>query len=76
MEWGARYGRMQITIKGTARAHWYYWIRYEGAHDWRAGYYGFNQEIAYREKSFKTSAQARKYCEAKDRDAVIIEAKV
>ena len=76
MEWGTRHGRMQITIKGTARAHWYYWIRYEGAHDWRAGYYGFNQEIAYREKSFKTSAQARKYCEAKDRGVFIVEEKV
>ena len=46
MEWGTRHGRMQITIKGTPRAHWYYWIRQEGASDWRAGYYGYGQEIA------------------------------
>ena len=74
MIWGTRHGRMQITVKGTPRAHWYYWIRQEGAHDWRAGYYGFGMEIPYRDKSFKTSAQARAYCEARDRDAVIIEA--
>jgi hypothetical protein len=72
MKWGTRHGRMQITVKGTPRAHWYYWIRQEGARDWRAGYYGFGQEIAYRDKSFPTSAQARKYCEAKDAEAVII----
>ena len=72
MIWGTRIGRMQITVKGTPKAHWYYWIKREGAHDWRAGYYGFNMEIPYLDKSFKTSAQARAYCEAKDREAVII----
>ena len=70
--WGTRIGKMQITVKGTARAHWYYWIKREGPHDWRAGYYGFNMEIPYRE-TFTTSAQARAYCEAKDATAVIIE---
>ena len=74
MIWGTRNWRMQITVNGTPRSHWYYCIRQEGAHDWRAGYYGFGMEIPYRDKSFKTSAQARAYCEARDRDAVIIEA--
>jgi hypothetical protein len=72
MKWGTRHGRMQITIKGTPRAHWYYWVKQEGVRDFRAGYYGFGQEIAFRDKSFATSAQARKYCEAKDAEAVII----
>jgi len=72
MKWGTRIGRIQITIKGTPRAHWYYWIKREGAHNWKAGYYGFGAEISYRE-TFTTSAKARAYCEAKDREAVIIE---
>ena len=72
MEWGTRHGRMQITVKGTARAHWYYWVKQEGVRDFRAGYYGYGQEIAFRDKSFATSAQARKYCEVKDAEAVII----
>ena len=72
LNWGTRHGRMQITVKGTARAHWYYWIKREGAHDWRAGYYGFGMEIPYR-LTFTTSAQARAYCEAKDSEALIIE---
>lgn len=72
MKWGTRIGRIQITIKGTARAHWYYWIKREGAHNWKAGYYGFGAEIPYRE-TFTTSAKARAYCEMKDREAVIIE---
>ena len=72
MKWGTRIGRIQITIKGTPRAHWYYWIKREGAHNWKAGYYGFGAEIPYRE-TFTTSAKARAYCEMKDREAVIIE---
>jgi len=72
MKWGTRIGRIQITIKGTPRAHWYYWIKREGANNWKAGYYGFGAEIPYRE-TFTTSAKARAYCEAKDREAVIIE---
>jgi hypothetical protein len=72
LNWGTRHGKMQITIKGTARAHLYYWIKKEGPSDWRAGYYGFGMEIPYRE-TFATSAQARAYCEKKDREAVIIE---
>jgi hypothetical protein len=74
MKWGTRIGRIQITIKGTPRAHWYYYIRREGAHDWRAGRYWFGREVDYQGKSFRTSAQARAYCEAKDSEAVIIEA--
>ena len=73
MKWGTRIGRIQITVKGTPRAHWYYYIRREGAHDWRVGRYTFGQEIDFRDKSFKTSAQARAYCEKIDREAVIIE---
>jgi hypothetical protein len=74
MKWGTRIGKIQITVKGTPRAHWYYYIRREGAHDWRAGRYWLNHEVDYQGKSFRTSAQARAYCEAKDREAVIIEA--
>jgi len=74
MKWGTRIGKIQITVKGTPRAHWYYYIRREGAHDWRAGRYWFGGEVDYQGKSFRTSAQARAYCEAKDREAVIIEA--
>ena len=73
MQWGTRIGKIQITVKGTPRAHWYYYIRREGAHDWRAGRYWFNHEVDYQGKSFRTSAQARAYCEAKDREAVVIE---
>jgi hypothetical protein len=73
MKWGTRIGKIQITVKGTPRAHWYYYIRREGAHDWRAGRYWLNHEVDYQGKSFRTSAQARAYCEAKDREAVIIE---
>lgn len=72
LNWGTRIGKMQITVKGTSRAHWYYWIKREGAHNWRAGYYGFNMEIPYRE-TFITSAQARAYCEKVDREALVIE---
>jgi hypothetical protein len=72
LNWGTRIGKMQITVKGTARAHWYYWIKREGAHDWRAGYYGFNMEVPYR-LTFATSAQARAYCERKDSEALVIE---
>ena len=72
LNWGTRIGKMQITVKGTARAHWYYWIRREGPRDWRAGYYGFGMEVPYR-LTFATSGQARAYCEAKDSEAVIIE---
>ncbi|NBO09639.1 MAG: hypothetical protein EBV30_09945 [Actinobacteria bacterium] len=50
-----------------------YYIRREGAHDWRVGRYTFSQEIDFRDKSFRTSAQARAYCEKIDREAVIIE---
>ena len=73
MQWGTRIGKIQITVKGTPRAHWYYYIRREGAHDWRAGRYWFGSEVDYQGKSFRTSAQARAYCEQKDREAVIIE---
>jgi len=73
MKWGTRIGRIQITIKGTPRAHWYYYIRREGAHDWRAGRYTFGAEYDYQGLTFRTSAQARAYCEKKDAEAVIIE---
>jgi hypothetical protein len=73
MKWGTRIGRIQITIKGTPRAHWYYYVRREGAHSWKAGRYWLGGEVDYRDKVFSTSAQARAYCEAKDREAVIIE---
>jgi len=74
MIWGTRIGKIQITIKGTPRAHWYYYIKREGAHNWKAGRYWFGQEIDFRDKVFTTSAQARAYCERVDKEAVIIEA--
>ena len=76
MKWGTRIGKIQITIKGTPRAHWYYYIRKEGANYWKAGRYWFGQEIDFHDKTFRTSAQARAYCEKKDREAVIITAEV
>lgn len=73
MKWGTRIGRIQITIKGTPRAHLYYYIRHEGAHQWKAGRYWFGQEVDFRDITFRTSAAARAYCEKKDREAIIIE---
>jgi hypothetical protein len=73
LEWGTRYGKMQITIKGTPRAHWYYWVRQEGTYNFTAGFYGYGQEIPYRE-TFRTIREARAYCEKKDAEAIIITA--
>ena len=68
--------RVKITIKGTARAHWYYYTVREGAYRYRAGFYGYGREIDYTQNGtpyiFPTAKQARAYCEAKDADAVII----
>jgi hypothetical protein len=74
MKWGTRIGRIQKSIDGTARAHLYYWIRRDDAHNWKAGRYWFNQEVEYQGKVFRTPAQARAYCERMDREAIIIEA--
>jgi len=63
----------QRTIEGE-RAHKYYYIWEIKGGKWIAGRYWFSREVDYQGKSFRTSAQARAYCEAKDREAVIIEA--
>ena len=76
LEWTPLMGRIQITPKGTARAHWYYYVVWEGAYHYRAGYYGFGREIDFTNKGapleFSTAAHARAFCEAKDASAVII----
>ena len=76
LEWTPLRGRIQITPKGTARAHYYYYVVREGAYRYRAGYYGYGREIDFTNNGlpyvFPTAAQARAYCEAKDASAVII----
>lgn len=68
--------RVKITIKGTARACWYYYTVREGAYRYRAGRYIFGREIDYTNNGtpyiFPTAKQARAYCEAKDANAVIL----
>ena len=61
----------QRTSEGEARAHAYYYVYRVAQSSWVAGRYWFNKEVNYRIK-FKSAKQARAYCEAKDREAVII----
>ena len=76
LEWRQCWGGIEITPKGTARAHYYYYVVREGAYRYRAGYYGYGREIDYTQGGapyvFPTAKQARAYCEAKDASAVII----
>ena len=78
IKWNIKRGRVQRTTHGTTRAHLYYWVRHEGAYAFTCGFYGYGQEITHTKNGaplvFSTIGQARAYCEAKDREAVIIEA--
>lgn len=73
MKWNSKIGKIYTTQRGTTRAHLYYYIRHEGAHTFKAGRFWFNREVDYERESFTTLATAKRYCEMKDREAVIIE---
>jgi hypothetical protein len=64
---------IQRTKYGSSRAHKYYYIWEKEEGKWTAGRNWFNREIDYQGLTFRTSAEARAYCEKKDREAVIIE---
>lgn len=67
---------MKITVKGTARAHWYYYVVRESAYRYHAGRYTFGREIDYNQNGipyiFPTAKQARAYCENRDAQATVI----
>jgi hypothetical protein len=63
----------QSTKHGTARAHSYYYVWETKEGKWIAGRYWFSREIDFGRKVFSSAEKARAYCEAKDREAVIIE---
>ena len=69
---------VQITIKGTARACWYYYIVREKAYRYHAGRYTLGREVDYTQNGspyiFPTAKQARAYCEGRDAQAEIITA--
>lgn len=68
--------RVKITVKGTARAHWYYYVVRESAYRYHAGRYTFGREIDYNQNGipyiFPTAKQARAYCENRDAQATVI----
>ena len=78
IKWNVKRGRAQRTTQGTTRACFYYYIVQRNPRHYEAGRYAFGREVPYTKDGealrFETSAGARAYCEAKDRDAVIIEA--
>jgi len=78
MEWSIKRGRIYATKPDTARAHLHYWVRHNGVNDFTAGYYGFGMDVTYTAQGapihFRTIGEAKRYCEAKDAAAVIIEA--
>ena len=77
MEWTGS-PRVQITIKDTARAAWYYYVVRESAYRYHAGRYTFGREVDYTQNGtpyiFPTAKQARAYCEKRDIEAEIITA--
>jgi hypothetical protein len=81
MKWNIKRGRIYRTQEGTTRAHLYYWVRHEGVNHFEAGYYGFGREITYldtyrelgRPRRFSTVGEAKRFCEAKDRETILIE---
>jgi hypothetical protein len=76
MKWNKQGAKWQETRRGTTRAHAYYFITKHstGADKWAVGFYGFGKQIIMNSAGlFDTAQEARAYCEAKDREAVIIE---
>lgn len=76
MKWNKQGAKWQETRRGTTRAHAYYFITKHGtgADKWAVGFYGFGRQIVMNSAGlFDTAQEARAYCEAKDREAVIIE---
>lgn len=84
MKWLSKRGRIYRTQEGTTRAHLYYWIRHEGVKHFEAGYYGFGKEITFldthynlgKARRFSTVGEAKRFCEKRDNEAVVIEEKV
>jgi hypothetical protein len=78
IKWDIKRGRVQRTTHGTTRAYLYYYVIQRDTRHYEAGRYWLNREVAYTKNGeairFSTIGQARAYCEAKDREAVIIEA--
>lgn len=78
MKWNIKRGRIYTSKQGEARAHLYYFIKHEGARHFEAGYYGFGREVTFTDRGaprrFLTIGEAKKFCENKDKHAVIIEA--
>ena len=81
MKWGNKIGRIYRSKHGTTRAHLYYWIRHEGVRHFEAGYYGFGKEITFLDthynlgqpRRFSTVGEAKRFCEKRDANDVIIE---
>lgn len=77
MKWNTQGAKWQTSRKGTARAHFYYFVTTHGTGngEWQAGYYGYGRQIEMKSAgTFKTAREARAYCEKIDREAVIVEA--
>jgi len=76
MKWNTQGAKWQTTRKGTTKAHAYYFITKHGtgADKWQAGFYGYGKQIIMTSAGlFDTAGEARAYCEARDREAVVIE---
>jgi hypothetical protein len=77
MKWNKQGAKWQNTRRGTTRAHEYYFITTYGTganNKWAVGFYGFGKQIVMNSAGlFDTAQEARAYCEARDREAVIIE---
>ena len=75
LEWTGS-DRVKITVKGTARAHWYLYVVREGAYRYHAGRWINGQEVDYNQNGvpyiFPTAKQARAYCEKRDAEAVVL----
>lgn len=80
IQWETEFTNYQMTTKGTARAHYYYFIHKQisanGA-EWVAGYYGFNRLIVMVSAgTFRTAEEARAYVEEYDASREIITAQL
>ena len=72
MKWDISHGGFQRSTHGTTKAYPYYYVARVGHGSYLAGRYWFNHEVDYGRITFTTPNQARKYCEQKDRDAVVL----